>query len=185
MPGIATQILSNGTLLDDYVYTQTPPVPQSVTGRFAVVTSGTGTSAVDELVTVDNDNNLLHLWPDANSQSGWNNEAVAVPLAVAPGQQLQTPTEILRLTAFYDGTTLNALVFFAIEGSPNGALTWMQRTIDSSGAISWSNVDFGSKPDLFNALGISLSTGIYTDANGVNYIYSVTDDGEGFIRLLP
>jgi hypothetical protein len=170
MPGTVTQLAASGSLIDDYLYTDTPPVATSVLGRFSVVTN----SGVDELVTVDSAGNLLHLWPDASSQSGWSQESIAVPAPVG----IPTEPNILSLVAFYDGPTLNVLVYFEIASEAQlpgyGALTWMQRT-----AATWSNIDFGAQPGLFNALGISLSAGVYTDPAGIHYLYSVTDGGIG------
>lgn len=170
MPGTVTQLAASGSLIDDYLYTDTPPVATSVLGRFSVVTN----AGADEIVTVDSAGNLLHLWPDANSQSGWSQESISVPAPIG----VATNPDILSLVAFYDSGTLNVLVYFEITSQEQlpgyGALTWMQRT-----AGTWSNLDFGSQPDLFNALGISLSAGVYTDPSGNHYLYSVTAGGIG------
>lgn len=124
MPGTVTQLAASGSLIDDYLYTDTPPVATSVLGRFSVVTN----AGADEIVTVDSAGNLLHLWPDANSQSGWSQESISVPAPIG----VATNPDILSLVAFYDSGTLNVLVYFEITSQEQlpgyGALTWMQRT---------------------------------------------------------
>ncbi|MGE0277458.1 MAG: serine hydrolase domain-containing protein [Nitrospiraceae bacterium] len=67
----ATQIQYNSDMIEDYALTVWPPVAQNVEYSFLTLQNGTNGTPVTELLTVSDQNQLLHFFRDSSAHSGW------------------------------------------------------------------------------------------------------------------
>ena len=156
----ATQIQHNYNMIEDYALTVWPPVAQNVQYSFLTLQkNGTGGTPVTELLTVSDQNELLHFFRDPSAHSGWGQEQRLVD--GAPDQP------ITKLIGFYQGDSLFVFAHYAASGGTNQVIG-MQKTAESG----WAAMPM--TPDLTNALGAMLETAMFTDAAGNVIVYGVS-----------
>jgi hypothetical protein len=157
----ATQLQYNYNMIEDYALTVWPPVAQNVEYAFLTLQNATSGTPVSELLTVSNQNQLLHLFRDPSAHSGWGQEQRLVDGA---------PDEpITKLIGFYEGDTLFALAHYAASGG-NDQVIGMQKTPQRG----WAAMPMTS--NLTNALGAMRETAMFTDAAGNVIVYGVTEN---------
>jgi hypothetical protein len=155
----ATQIQYNYNMIEDYALTVWPPVAQNVQGSFLTLQNATSGMPVSELLTVSDQNELLHFFRDPSAHSGWGQEQRLVD--GAPDQP------ITKLIGFYQGNSLFVFAHYAASGGANQVIG-MQKTHESG----WAAMPM--TPDLNNALGAMLETAMFTDAAGNVIVYGVS-----------
>jgi hypothetical protein len=155
----ATQIQYNSDMIEDYALTVWPPVAQNVQYSFLTLQNGTNGTPVTELLTVSDQNQLLHFFRDSSAHSGWGQEQRLVD--GAPAQP------ITKLIGFYQGGSLFVFAHYAASGGLNQVIG-MQKTPENG----WAAMPM--TPDLTNALGAMLETAMFTDAAGNVIVYGVS-----------
>lgn len=149
-------------LIDDYLYLQKAPVDDDLNNRFLVVQNLASNETASELLSVDQDGNLVRFRPDTSSQSGWATETVAVP---PPGH---ATAGIERLVGFYDRDVLQTLVYFGTGAEGVSAARWMKSTAPGT----WVTAELTN--DAANALYYTYQTDTYVDADHHTYVYGIT-----------
>jgi hypothetical protein len=155
----ATQIQYNYNMIEDYALTVWPPVAQNVQYSFLTLQNGASGTPVSEVLTVTDQNELLHFFRDPSAHSGWGQEQRLVD--GAPDQP------ITKLIGFYQGDALFVFAHYAASGGANQVIG-MQKTPNSG----WAAMPM--TPDLTNALGAMLETAMFTDAAGNVIVYGVS-----------
>ena len=157
----ATQVQYNYNMIEDYALTVWPPVAQNVQYSFLTLQNAMGGTTVSELLTVSDQNQLLHFFRDPSAQSGWEQEQRLVDGA---------PDEpITKLIGFYQGESLFAFAHYAASGGSDQVIG-MQKTPQNG----WAAMPM--TPDLTNALGAMLETAMFTDAAGNVIVYGVSQE---------
>jgi hypothetical protein len=157
----ATQIQSNYNMIEDYALTVWPPVAQNAQYSFLTLQTETSGTPVAELLTVSEQNELLHFFRDPSAHSGWGQEQRLVD--GAPDQP------ITKLIGFYQGNSLFVFAHYAASGDANQVIG-MQKTPENG----WAAMPM--TPDLTNALGAMLETAMFTDAAGNVIVYGVSQE---------
>ncbi|BCA53760.1 hypothetical protein W02_09000 [Nitrospira sp. KM1] len=157
----ATQIQYNYNMIEDYALTVWPPVAQNVQYSFLTLQNGTGGTPVTELLTVSDQNELLHFFRDSSAHSGWGQEQRLVD--DAPDQP------ITKLIGFYQGDSLFVFAHYAVSSGVNRVIG-MQKTPENG----WAAMPM--TPDLSNALGAMVETAMFTDAAGNVVVYGVSQN---------
>lgn len=155
----ATQLQYNYNMIEDYALTVWPPVAQNVQYSFLTLQNETSGTPVNELLTVSDQNELLHFFRDPSAHSGWGQEQRLVD--GAPDQS------ITKLIGFYQGDLLFVFAHYAASGGANQVIG-MQKTPENG----WAAMPM--TPDLTNALGAMLETAMFTDAAGNVIVYGVS-----------
>ncbi len=155
----ATQIQYNSDMIEDYALTVWPPVAQNVQGSFLTLQNGTNGTPVTELLTVSDQNQLLHFFRDSSAHSGWGQEQRLVDGA--------PDLPITKLIGFYQGGSLFVFAHYAASGGANQVIG-LQKTPQNG----WAAMPM--TPDLTNALGAMLETAMFTDAAGNVIVYGVS-----------
>lgn len=157
----AIEVKHHFNMIEDYVQTMAPPIAQNVTGRFITLHNTHISKQHHELISVSNNNELIHFTYNKASNSGWQHELIAVD---------QAPEgEITKLISFYQEGVLYCLVHYP-SNSIGDKVVGMKKTP----AQGWETMPFSS--EMANDLGQMTQTDRFCDANGQYYFYGVTEN---------
>lgn len=151
------------------------PLADSLENCFAVVQRPTDKSsketdpnageAIVELLTVSEDNQLLHVKRDSFSETGWRADKVSMPKIRKDGQTISG--KIRQISAFYQGDRIYAMVHYPGPDDTHVVVAMVYQ--EDQG---WQELYL--QGDVANALYSTRQTDVYRTPNGYHFFYGVS-----------
>lgn len=174
-PHIATHLSIAADTLEHRMRGVKAPLADSLENCFAVVQRPVSTAGQDreaqaaesvvELLTVSDDNQLLHVKRDSAAETGWRADKVSLPKVRKDGQTISGP--IRQISAFYQGERIYAMVHY-----PGPEQTHVVVAMVYQEDKGWEELYLQN--DVANALYSTRQTDVYRTPNGYHFFYGVS-----------